>query len=98
MRRPQARPSSPRWIAGPPAAELCEYYCEGDTRSPTWIVAGDASRVAELTGLGDAAVRHTAQTRTREAANQRFIAARQQATQRQRSRSRGRDRGYGIEL
>jgi conjugative relaxase-like TrwC/TraI family protein len=34
---------------------LGEYYCEGDTRMPTWIVAGDAARVAELTGLSDAA-------------------------------------------
>jgi len=42
--------------------------------------------------------RHTAENRAREASDQRFIAARQQATQRQRSRSRGRDRGYGLEL
>lgn len=34
---------------------LGEYYSEGDTRAPTWIVAGDAARVAELTGLSDAA-------------------------------------------
>jgi len=26
---------------------LGEYYSEGDTRSPTWIVVGDAARVAE---------------------------------------------------
>lgn len=35
---------------------LGEYYCEGDTRAPTWLLAGDAARVAELTGLSDAAV------------------------------------------
>jgi conjugative relaxase-like TrwC/TraI family protein len=35
---------------------LGEYYCEGDTRAPTWIVAGDATRVAKLTGLSPAAV------------------------------------------
>jgi conjugative relaxase-like TrwC/TraI family protein len=34
---------------------LGEYYSEGDTRMPTWIVAGDAARVAELTGLSGAA-------------------------------------------
>jgi conjugative relaxase-like TrwC/TraI family protein len=35
---------------------LGEYYSEGDTRVPTWMVAGDAAGVAELTGLSDAAV------------------------------------------
>lgn len=35
---------------------LGEYYSEGDTRVPTWMVTGDAARVAELTGLSDAAV------------------------------------------
>ena len=35
---------------------LGEYYSEGDTRVPTWIVTGDAARVAELTGLGGAAL------------------------------------------
>lgn len=35
---------------------LGEYYSEGDTRVPTWIVTGDHARVAELTGLSDAAV------------------------------------------
>jgi conjugative relaxase-like TrwC/TraI family protein len=35
---------------------LGEYYSEGDTRMPTWIVAGDATRVGELTGLGGAAL------------------------------------------
>jgi len=34
---------------------LGEYYSEGDTRVPTWIVAGDADRVAALTGLSGAA-------------------------------------------
>src|SRR6185312_4689266 len=35
---------------------LGEYYGEGDTRAPTWIVVGDAARVAALTGLSAAAV------------------------------------------
>jgi conjugative relaxase-like TrwC/TraI family protein len=35
---------------------LGEYYGEGDTRVPTWMVVGDSSYVAELTGLSDAAV------------------------------------------
>lgn len=35
---------------------LGEYYSESDTRVPTWIVTGDAARVAGLTGLNDAAV------------------------------------------
>ncbi|WP_373145944.1 MobF family relaxase [Mycobacterium marinum] len=35
---------------------LGEYYSEADTRVPTWIVSGDAARVAELTGLTGAAV------------------------------------------
>jgi hypothetical protein len=35
---------------------LGEYYSEADTRVPTWIVAGDSSYVAELTGLSDAVV------------------------------------------
>ena len=34
---------------------LGEYYSEGDTRMPTWILAGDAARVAEMTGLSGAA-------------------------------------------
>lgn len=42
--------------------------------------------------------RHTAQTRAREAAYQRFTVTHQRATQRQRSRSRGRDQGYALEL
>jgi conjugative relaxase-like TrwC/TraI family protein len=36
---------------------LGEYYCESDTRVPTWVVAGDAATVGELTGL-DAAALH----------------------------------------
>jgi hypothetical protein len=36
--------------------ELGEYYSEADTRAPTWIVAGDSSYVAELSGLSSAAV------------------------------------------
>jgi conjugative relaxase-like TrwC/TraI family protein len=35
---------------------LGEYYSESDTRVPTWMVAGDAARVAELTGLTASAV------------------------------------------
>jgi conjugative relaxase-like TrwC/TraI family protein len=35
---------------------LGEYYCESDTRVPTWVVAGDAVAVGELTGLDDAAL------------------------------------------
>jgi hypothetical protein len=35
---------------------LGEYYTEADTRVPTWMAVGDAARVAELTGVGDAAV------------------------------------------
>jgi conjugative relaxase-like TrwC/TraI family protein len=34
---------------------LGEYYFEGDTRMPTWMVAGDEARVGELTGLTGAA-------------------------------------------
>ena len=30
---------------------LGEYYSEGDTRMPTWLVTGDVARVAALTGL-----------------------------------------------
>ncbi len=30
---------------------LGEYYSESDTRVPTWVVAGDAAAVGELTGL-----------------------------------------------
>jgi hypothetical protein len=30
---------------------LGEYYSESDTRVPTWVVAGDAVAVGELTGL-----------------------------------------------
>ena len=36
---------------------LGEYYSESDTRVPTWVVAGDAAAVGELTGL-DAAALH----------------------------------------
>ena len=35
---------------------LGEYYSEGDTRAPTWVVAGDAAAVGELTGLDGAAL------------------------------------------
>ncbi len=40
---------------------LGEYYCEGDTRAPTWLVAGEAVRAVELVGLdGRAAAGGTA--------------------------------------
>ena len=30
---------------------LGEYYSEGDTRTPTWLLAGSAARTCELVGL-----------------------------------------------
>ena len=30
---------------------LGEYYSEGDTRAPTWLIVGDAARTVELVGL-----------------------------------------------
>jgi conjugative relaxase-like TrwC/TraI family protein len=30
---------------------LGEYYSEGETRAPTWLIAGDAARTVELVGL-----------------------------------------------
>ena len=30
---------------------LGEYYSEGDTREPTWLIAGDVARTVELVGL-----------------------------------------------
>ena len=35
---------------------LGEYYSEGDTRVPTWVIAGDKSAVGERTGLDGAAL------------------------------------------
>jgi conjugative relaxase-like TrwC/TraI family protein len=35
---------------------LGEYYSEGDTRTPTWLIAGDAQRVAATTGLSGGAL------------------------------------------
>ena len=35
---------------------LSEYYTEGDTRAPTWIVVGDTAAVGEHTGLDGAAL------------------------------------------
>ncbi|MDA2893380.1 relaxase domain-containing protein [Mycolicibacterium sp. BiH015] len=35
---------------------LGEYYTEGDTRIPTWLVTGDSAAVSEATGLVDAAL------------------------------------------
>ena len=33
---------------------LGEYYSEGDTRAPTWLIAGDAARTVQLLGLDGA--------------------------------------------
>ena len=35
---------------------LGEYYSEGDTRAPVWVVAGDVAAVGDLSGLGGAAL------------------------------------------
>jgi conjugative relaxase-like TrwC/TraI family protein len=35
---------------------LGEYYSEGDTREPTWLIAGDAARTVALVGLDGRAV------------------------------------------
>jgi conjugative relaxase-like TrwC/TraI family protein len=35
---------------------LGEYYSEGDSRIPTWIVVGDKEKVGEVTGLDGAAI------------------------------------------
>ena len=35
---------------------LGEYYAEGDTRAPTWVVVGDRTTVGERTGLDGAAL------------------------------------------
>ncbi len=35
---------------------LGEYYSEGDTREPTWLIAGDAARTVQLVGLDGRAV------------------------------------------
>ena len=35
---------------------LGEYYSEGDTQTPTWMVTGDAARTVERVGLGGRAV------------------------------------------
>jgi len=34
---------------------LGEYYSDGDTREPTWLIVGNTAKVLELTGLSDAA-------------------------------------------
>jgi conjugative relaxase-like TrwC/TraI family protein len=46
---------------------LGEYYSESDTRVPTWVVAGDAAAIGELTGL-DAGALHGGFVDTRVAA------------------------------
>ena len=33
---------------------LSEYYSEGDTRAPVWVVVGDTGKAAKLVGLSDA--------------------------------------------
>jgi len=35
---------------------LGEYYSEGDTRTPTWLIVGDAQSIAATTGLSGAAL------------------------------------------
>ena len=35
---------------------LGEYYCEGDTRAPTWVIVGDLAAVGEATGVDGAAL------------------------------------------
>jgi conjugative relaxase-like TrwC/TraI family protein len=35
---------------------LGEYYSEGDTRTPTWLVVGDAESIADTTGLSGGAL------------------------------------------
>ncbi|BBZ15356.1 MobF family relaxase [Mycobacterium branderi] len=35
---------------------LGEYYTEGDTRAPTWVITGDTAAVGRLTGLDGAAL------------------------------------------
>ncbi|MDG4667935.1 MobF family relaxase [Mycobacterium sp. 236(2023)] len=35
---------------------LAEYYTEGDTRIPTWVVIGDSAVVSAVTGLSDGAL------------------------------------------
>ncbi len=35
---------------------LGEYYSQGDTRQPTWLIAGDSARTADLVGLDGRAV------------------------------------------
>jgi len=35
---------------------LGEYYCEGDTRTPTWLIVGDTARAVELVGVDGRAV------------------------------------------
>ena len=47
----QASTDRPRANGG-----LGEYYSEGDTRAPTWLISGDAAKVGELTGLDGAAL------------------------------------------
>ena len=34
---------------------LGEYYCEHETRTPTWLLAGDTRSTARLVGLSDVA-------------------------------------------
>ena len=45
-----------RWTARRAGGGLGEYYSEGDTRAPTWLVVGDVDAVGEPTGLDGAAL------------------------------------------
>jgi hypothetical protein len=46
------RPPSGAGRPGSPALQrgLGEYYSEGDTGAPTWLIVGDTGRTAELVG------------------------------------------------
>jgi hypothetical protein len=47
MARDDGPSPGPRWAG--------EYYSEGDTRAPTWMLTGNTPKVAELVGLDAAA-------------------------------------------
>ena len=36
---------------------LAEYYSEGETRIPTWLVVGDTDAISQTTGLTDGQLR-----------------------------------------
>jgi conjugative relaxase-like TrwC/TraI family protein len=39
-----------------PGGGLAEYYSEGETRTPSWLIAGDQHAIARATGLKDSAL------------------------------------------